>query len=309
MIKIKNAMTYNAQLPAAQALEDHLKQFAFKEPLSLDLYSAGFEPVLHDKLVETFPGGLAFKLRYDEKIIPASVTTELAKKRIEEIEKAEDRRLPGKERNRIRDEIVNELLPKALCQTKRITCLYRIDDHYLIVPTTSKKLADIVTTRLIKAVGSIKATTIYISDIKSGLTGKLHDYIGDCAEGNEHAFSDFSVGGVVKLKHEEGGKTAQFKLDEVKEAKNGIIEAIRSGARVVELELCTDVVEFRINADFVLKGIDFLAEPNESEFDSEIDHFRHEASVQSLMLSDVIKKLCTVFEYKEPEQANEQKAA
>jgi recombination associated protein RdgC len=258
-----------------------------------------------DRLVETFAGGFAFKLRYDEKIIPASVTTEMANARIAEVEEREGRRLPGKERARIRDEVFFELLPRALVQTKRITCFYRPENNLLIVPTTSKKLADIVTSRLIKAVGSIKATTIYISDIKCGLTAKLRDYIED----NQESFADFTVGGKVKLKNEETKKTAQFKLDEITEARDGIIESIKSGANVVELELCTDDSWFRIDEKFTLKGVELMSDSEEVNFDSELDHFQHEASVQVLFVADVVNKLCKLFEYKEPAQDDAQEAA
>lgn len=305
MVKIKNAIIYNAQLPISIALESHLNEFTFVAPTSQEAWSAGFEPIFDDCLVETFAGGFAFKLRYDEKIIPASVVTDMANTRIAEVELREDRRLPGKERARIRDEVLFELLPRALVQTKRITCFYRPEKNLLIVPTTSRKLADIVTSRLIKAVGSIKATTIYISDIKSGLTAKLRDYI----EGNQESFVDFTVGGRVKLKDEETKKTAQFRLDEITEAKDGIIESIESGARVVELELCTDDSWFRIDEKFTLKGIELISESEEIDFESELEHFQHEASVQTLFVADVVNKLCSLFEYKEPAQDDELKAA
>lgn len=297
MKPIKDTIIYTAELPSLSALEQHLSQHPFKEPSSFEFCASGFETVLDDRFVLPFPGGYAFAFRYDEKIIPASVTTELANKKIAEIEAQEDRRLPKKERNRIRDEIVSGLLPKALCNTNRVTCFYRTDSNRLIVPTTSKKLAKHVTSKLLKCVGSIKFTTIYIDGINVSLTAKLAAFL----DGDDHAFAGLDVGGQCKIKGDESGSAA-FKKDTIEESKDGITEALGAGGKVTELSLQTDAVAFKINTDFVLKSIHFIAEPEEHDFEHEIEFFQHEAAVQTLMIDELVNELCDVFGYQAPEQ-------
>jgi recombination associated protein RdgC len=303
---IKNAITFKCVLPAAVALEANLSENKFAELGDVEYSRAGFIPPFGDDFVITFPGGFAFTVRYDEKIIPASVVNSEAQKRISAKETEEDHRIGRKERQVIREEVYSEFLPKALIKEQRITCFYRPDDELLIVPTTSKMIADIVTSKLIRSIGSIKAATIYVDGIKQSLTSKLHAYL----QGDDHALHPFTVGGSCKLKgHKEKGepdKTLSFKMADIQESKEGILEAIDKAAQVVELCLKNDHMEFRINADYILKGITFLGEPDETEYETEIERFKFESSTQALFFANANNQLLKLFEYKEqPEEQAE----
>ena len=69
---IKSATVYSAELPATEHLEQHPQENAFAEMTDLQIRAVGF--VAFDSGIYTapFPGGVAFKVRIDEKIIPAS---------------------------------------------------------------------------------------------------------------------------------------------------------------------------------------------------------------------------------------------
>jgi len=193
------------------------------------------------------------------------------------------------------------MLSQAFVKTQRITCFYDPTNKHLFVPTSSGKLADIVTSKLIKAIGSIKATTIYCDGIKQSLSSKLQNYLVD--EDSIEGIGDFLVDGSCKLKAE-GGKTLAVKGNDIVESKDAILEALDQGAMVTELALTTESVYFRIGHDFVLRGVSFLTDSGEEEpdFECEEDKFRTIAGVHVLLLSDVVNKLKTLFEYKEPEQ-------
>lgn len=294
---IKNAIIYKATLPQVILLEDHLSHNKFVELGDLEFSRAGF---VHSPCINSFtcilPGvGYALNLRYDEKIIPSSVVNVASKKVIAEQETLEDRRLPAKERNAIRDQVFTGMLSKALVKTVEITCFYHMEQELLIVPTASKKLADIVISRLLKAVGSIKTETINIDGLQLGITKKLEGFL----EGDDHAFSGFTVGGKCKLKSHEG-RSQSFKQADITEAKDGIQEALALSAQVVELELSNNDIEFRITNDFTIKGIHFISElDEETEFDSALDQWKHEAAVQLMLFSEAQKDLVKLFEYKE----------
>lgn len=299
---IKAARVYSCELPSLASINAILKENEFVPLCEKESLRAGFEPVFGNDFAFSFHSGYAFKLRYDEKIMPSAVIKEKQAARVAEIENAENRALPSKERMAVRDDVIFDMLSQAFVKTQRITCFYDPTNKHLFVPTSSGKLADIVTGKLIKAIGSIKATTIYCDGIKQSLSSKLQNYLVD--EDSVEGIGDFLVDGSCKLKAE-GGKTLSVKGSAIVASKDAILEALDQGAMVTELALTTESVYFRIGHDFVLRGIAFTDEPEEIDFEDTEDEFRHVAGVQVLLLSDVVNKLKTLFEYKEPGQDSE----
>ena len=158
---IKAARVYACELPSLASINAILKENEFVPLGEKESLRAGFEPVFGNDFAFSFHSGYAFKLRYDEKIMPSAVIKEKQAELIADIENEENRKLPSKERMTVRDEVIFEMLSQAFVKTQRITCFYDPANKHLFVPTSSGKLADIVTGKLIKAIGSIKATTIY----------------------------------------------------------------------------------------------------------------------------------------------------
>ncbi|OQW74834.1 MAG: hypothetical protein BVN35_09465 [Proteobacteria bacterium ST_bin11] len=303
MSLIKNAITYKCDLPAAATLEKHLAEHPFCELGEAEFSIAGFVPVKDERFVFPFPDGYCFRLRFDEKVLPSAVIRTEVNKRIAEIEAERGEELSFKESLRVRDDVYNDLVKKALSQSRYITAFYRPKDRLLVANTASKALADVLSNRLVHAVGSIKATTIYISGISNGLTSKLHSYLngGDGLEG-------FEIGGVCKLKGE-NGTAMSVKALEIHESKDGLLEALMQGYKVTELEIGNEDVTFRLNEKFIKKGIFFnFKEEDEYNGDDDIDQFQHDASCEMLWLANACQQLLTLFEYKEP-AADQEKAA
>lgn len=298
---IKSAIVYRCAMPDAATLEGHLAEQVFKELTPSDYSGAGFtNPTINTTLVETFEGGYAFAVRYDEKIIPASVTNAETKKRIAEIEEQQDRRLGRKERNEIREDTFHTLKLKALTRTSSVICFYIPAHELLIVPTTSRMLADVVTGSLVKVMGALKATTIYVSEAKNGLTTRLTAYL----QGDASAFDEFSVGRRCKLQGLEGEKFSFDLFGKLNSATEGLREAIIGhGAKVTEIALIADEVEFRLSDSFQIKGINFpFAEAPAEGYEDAIAEFKHEAAVQTTLFAAVVNNLCDLLGYKPPEQ-------
>jgi recombination associated protein RdgC len=292
---IKQAISYKCDLPSAAALEQHLATHPFRDPGEAEYSSAGFIPVLDERYVFPFPDGYCFKLQLDEKILPQSVVTKEANARIAKLDEEQDERLPTKEVKRIHEEVYFELLKKALVKTSYVMAYYRPKDKLLIVATSNKSMAAALTNRLINAVGSIKATTIYIDGITKSLSAQLRNAL----QGGE-GFSGFNIGGICKLKGEQG-KALNVKVGDIQEANAGLIEALNAGHKVVELELGNEDVTFVLNHKFILRSIVYHPVDWESEpFDNRITEFEHDASKEMLWLSSACQQLLTLFEYKEP---------
>ena len=296
---IKACRVYAAELPPVNELEPLLEGSKFSELTDQQGNGSGFVTLLNGKYTLDFGCGFAFKLRYDEKILPAGVIKSQVAKRVEEIEAEEDRKLPSKERARIKDEVIFQLLSVAFIKEQTITCFYWKKDKLLIVPTAGTKLADIVTSKLIRAVGSVKTTTIHVDGIKQSLTSKLREYLQ-----SGYNTTSFDFDSSVKLKADEGRVTTIRGAD-LEEAKEGILEAIEQNASVVEVGLSTSTMFFKLSHDFVIRGVTFFDISEDGmEFEDEIDAFSHHAALQTIMVSDTILKLMDLFGYKSPEADN-----
>lgn len=296
---IKACRVYAAELPPINELETLLEENKFAELTAQQSSGAGFAPTIDGRYVLDFGCGFAFKVRYDEKILPAAIIASHTAKRIEEIENDEGRKLPKKERAQIKEGAISELLPVAFIKEQAITCYYWKKDNLLIVPTASAKLSDIVMSKLIRATGSIKTHTINVDGVKQSLTSKLKNYLE-----NEINTMKFDFDSSVKLKAEEGRVTT-IKGADLAEAKEGILEAMAQGASVVELGLSTSTMFFRLSHDFVIRGVSFFGSEEPDEFEDEINAFKHHAGLQTIMMSDTILKLMALFEYKSPEDGAE----
>jgi recombination associated protein RdgC len=295
---IKNALVYKAELPGASALEKHLEEQLFTEPLELSAGSVGFVSRSGEGLVDVFHGGLAFTVRIDEKIIPAgAVKTELEKRVKALCEETGRVRIGKKERAEIKDMIILSFRAKALVKSTQVTCFYDTDKQYLIVPVTSRTTASLIVNLLISAVGSVTTQTIHVSDVKHGLTTRMDAWLKD----DPHAFGNFYPTADVALTH--GSEKLTVQMESLSNAKAALEKAFATGFTIKSMRLSSsEDVSFRLTSDFAFKSIKFPVVPVEENIE---DAWLHEASVQVLNMSAIISELCDMMGYQEPEQEKE----
>lgn len=263
MNAIKSAIVYRAEIPVdPTALHNHLTEEHFTPPLSTELVSSGFvAPSEGCSLVAEFPGGLAFRVRIDEKILPASVVKAEVQKVVDSIMRTQDRKPGKKERAEIKENVMIDLAQRALVRTTAsITCFYHAETKTLIVPTTSKRIADVCTSLLVKAVGSVKTETLNISGVKHGLTTRLKQYLDDVGG---DAFGDFSPCDEVALQDTQNRKVA-VKMAYLPNARQALEEALCAGFSVTSMGFHYKGIDFRLTYDFRLRGI-HMPETCESE--------------------------------------------
>lgn len=291
---IKSASVYSAELPATEHLEQHLQENAFAEMTSLQLRSVGFVAFESGKYTSEFPGGVAFKVRIDEKIIPASALDQEVERMALETQRLTGRKPGKKERKELKDAALLNLAIRAFTRTAEITCFYERATQYLIVPTTSKKLSGIITSTLVHAVASMKTTTINVSGIKKGLTARMTKWLAN----EDEAFGQFNPSGDAALAHDKRRLTV--KMGNLLTAKEGLQEAITKGFQVTSLGFnhIDTGVEFRLTDGFQFKGIVFVHDPAQGEGDL----FAAEAAIEVAEFSKVVTELCTMMAYQEPEE-------
>lgn len=297
---IKAAIIFKAEIPTSiDTLHAHLTEKEFSPIQALELRTAGFVPVndeAGERLVSSFPGGLAFRVRVDEKVMPGSVIKAEVAKAIETI-RVEQGRKPGrKEKAEIKDGVMHDLAQRALVRTAAsVTCFYHVASGYLMVATTSKKIADTCVTILVHAVGSVKTETINVSDVKHGLTKRL----GDWLSGNLEAFGDFNPCDQAALSDTSKRKLT-VKMGALETAREGLTAAIQRGFSVTSLGFEHEGVQFRLTDEFRLKGLHKIAEEQVAEEDK--DPWATDAMAEVEKVVGIIEELAEMLSYKEEQK-------
>lgn len=304
-LKIKTAAFYRVQLPKNPTeLSGHLEKIAHEELKATQGSGSGFVNVpTHGELVAEFPGGYAFTLQVDEKIVPASVVKSEVAKWGAEFEKNAGYK-PGRIfLKEAKEVILTGLLSRALIRTTLVTAFYHKESETLILPVGSKTLRNTFMAQLVRAVDSLKTTTIYVSEAKGSLTNRLSSFMA----GEINCFDTFDLGSKVVMDSENG--KLSFDVSDIKANEQGITEAISAGYRVKEIALARDSVLFRLDQDFIIKGITFgddaIPEQEEEEDDEESRQFEHEAGAQVAIIVGILDSLCNMFGYQSPEEAKE----
>lgn len=289
---IKSATIYKADIPLSAALADHLAEHKYHEIQPHESRSIGFVPAHSgtQELVSEFPGGIAFRVHIDEKIIPAGVIKKAVDKEVARVLDEEGRKVGKKERAEIRSDVLFELTRTAFSKTTIITCFHHTGSEYLIVPTTNRRLCDLIVTLLVTAVGSIKTQTINVSSVKHGLTARLKKWLAYDTD----AFGNFQPCGEAALTQDKRKLTV--KMGDLQSAESALNEAMSASFEVRSLGFAynPNLTQFRLTDDFKLKGIEFCHEPSDED-----DLFAAEAAIEVAAIREIIGELAEMLEYKE----------
>ena len=103
----------------------------------------------------------------EEKILPASVVSEIVAERAAEIEDEQGRSLGRKERERLRDEVIHELMPRAFSRSIRTYAYIDPRQGYLVVDVASTKKVEDLLSLLRESLGSLSVTIPKTNDSPS----------------------------------------------------------------------------------------------------------------------------------------------
>jgi recombination associated protein RdgC len=139
-------------------LDNQLAEKAFQPCGSLQPSSFGWVSPLGNEgslLHHTIGNTTMVCARLEEKILPASVVNELLDEKLDAIQTESGRRPVGKYKQSIKDDLIQELLPKAFTRSRK-TCAYLDLTHqFLIVDAASNNKAEELLQLLRQNLGSL----------------------------------------------------------------------------------------------------------------------------------------------------------
>lgn len=242
-------------------------------------------------LVHSANGYMMLCLKKQERVLPATVINEMLEEKIVEAEEHQSRKLSKKERSRMKDELIFDLLPKAFTLSKKIYAYIDPAGGWLIVNAASVKSAEDLLTLLRKSLGSLPAIPVNTADNPVRIMTQWLI--------NRQMPGDFSLEDECELRApgEEGGVVRCRRHDlTLPEIQNHL----DSGKEVVKLALnWADRIAFVFDKTFSVKRVRFLDlvqdQLTDLDIEDEATRFDADFSIMTAELSNFLPRLVEVF--------------
>ena len=224
----------------------------------------------------------------EDKILPAAVVNDLLARKLAEIEAKEGRKLGGKARKRIKDDLIHELLPAALVKPSRLDVMIDTANRWLAVDTSSRKKAEGVVSEIRSLLGSFPALPINAEVApRSVLTGWI---------AGEPLPEGLSLGEEAELQDPcEGGAKVRCTAQELRCEE--IDKHLEAGKQVTKLALnLDDHVSFVLGDDLVVRKLKFLDGALDHLENTDTDGMRAELDARFALMTGEVRALFSQLE-------------
>ena len=198
-------------------------------------------------LVQAVSGCYLICARRQERLLPAAAITEALDERIAELEAGEARDVGRAERRRLREQIINEMLPRAFTRSRRTQLYLDTESGWLVVDAASEKQAEDVVSLLRETLGSLP---VKLPDPAHPVANLLTAWLlEDCAP------PDFVAADACELR-EIGEQAGVVRCSRHNLACEEILNHLRAGKQVTKLALVWDErLSFTLADDLSLKRV------------------------------------------------------
>lgn len=143
-----------------EALERALAEHKFSPCTGQEAVRMGFTYPLHHSIKQYHHQQQhlhLFAVKRQEKVLPAAVVNEELQPKIDALEMEKGRPLGRKEKQALKEELIQTLLPRAFSRSTVTTALYDAENQWFIVNSSSAGKAEDVLSLVRKALGSLPA--------------------------------------------------------------------------------------------------------------------------------------------------------
>lgn len=113
-------------------------------------------------------GSMTLAIRYcvlmaiggQDKLLPSAVINGELQRKVQKIAQEEGRNVGGRERRRIKEDLLTELLPRAFVRGSRLSAYVDKKNGWLVLDTSSRKAAENAITQIREALGSFPAVPL-----------------------------------------------------------------------------------------------------------------------------------------------------
>jgi recombination associated protein RdgC len=224
----------------------------------------------------------------EDKILPGAVVNDELQRKIRKIADEEGRKVGGRERKRMKDDVLTELLPRAFVRSSRMSAYTDAKHGWLVLDTSSRKSAENALTQVREALGSFPAVPLAPEE---GPRVLMTDWLangnlpGGLALGDEVELRDpaTATGAIAKCRRQD------LDAEEIK-------EHLRNGKQVFQLGLVfDDRISFVLGEDLVVRKLKFLDVVTDELGDSFADA-QAEADASFALLTGELERLLAKLE-------------
>lgn len=272
-------------------VENALDQHRLRPCGPIEMMTRGFVSPFgrdSDELVHRVGDFTLFTVGGEDKLLPSSVVNDELANKLAEITEKEARRVGARERKRLKDEVLTDLLPRAFVRSSRQFAYLDLAQGWIVIDTASRKNAEEAVTQVREAVGRFPATPLAPEESPRALltqwlaSGKLpaNLVLGDECELRDPAES----GAIVRCRRQD------LELDEIK-------EHLKSGKQVFQLGLEFDErISFVLGEDLVIRKLRFLDIVLDEIDESSLESIRAELDATFTLMTGEIRRLLTALE-------------
>lgn len=251
----KNILFYRFTKPvetSVEALEEFLSESPFKPCGPQDTYQLGWASPLtkSEQYVHVTGAHWMICLQKQERILPSSVINEQVQEKVNELEEQQHRKVTRKEKAELKEDIVQQLLPRSFTRTVKYYAYLCPSKGYMVVNTSSAKVADEFTSYLRKTIGSLPIRAAAVNQAPSSV---MNLWLTQ----KQALPSGFELGLECELSST-GEDKGSIKYKGLELDTDQIEQNIVSGMEATKLTLnWNDSLSFLLGADLTIKRIKF----------------------------------------------------
>ncbi|OAM29941.1 MULTISPECIES: recombination-associated protein RdgC [Eikenella] len=240
------------KLPDAETLSAKLEEAAFAPPQGLDWFGEGFAPPQVFSPEWVFPADFTWgvALKKSEKVLPASVIREILEEKVAEIQEAEARTVGRKEKQELKEQITDDLLPRAFTRSSKTEAVCDTRSGFLLVNQASATRAENLLAKLREALGGLEAK---LPNTKQSPSSLMTEWLlqGACGGG-------FELDDMCELKGA-GDAAPTVRVSKQDLTAEEVVQHVKNGKTVTQLGLVwREQIAFVLTQDFTLKRIQYL---------------------------------------------------
>ena len=259
-----------AEKPARACANQELNTYGFVAPIA----KGEDAPLVH-----VSSGFIQIACRKEERILPSSVVKDALAEKLEQIETEQQRKVYKKERDQLKDEIIQAFLPRAFVRRDTTQAAIMPQQGLILVNTSSSKKAEDLLSTLRDVMGTLPVVPMRT---KLAPSTTMTDWIR-----TQSATGDFTLLDSALLEDtcEGGGKIVATGQD----LTSAEIQALlATGMRVTQLSLAwQDKLTFVLDDALVIKGLKFsdLLQEQAAKDGDDNDLLQADASFTLMMLT------------------------
>lgn len=239
-------------LPEIDQINKALAEAAFAPCMGLDWFTEGFAPAVSfdEALVFSANNSHRVAMKKEEKVLPSAVIKDIMDEKITLIEQEEARTIGRKEKMALKEQITDDLLPRAFTKSSRSQAIFDYERGYLIINSATANKAEALLSKIRQALGGLEATLPNTE--LSPSTVMTNWLLQGAAEGQFELDSDCELKG--------SGETAPtVRISKQDLTEEEVINHVKNGKTVTQLGLVwQERIRFVLTQDFALKRIQYL---------------------------------------------------